>query len=81
MLHVGSQFPDQPGIEPMPPAMEVQSRNHWAAREVPKIYSFKRINDELSYISIKLFLFLIKGLYKMNYAEMATIHSLDCEPF
>ena len=25
----------QPGIEPMPPAMEMQSLNHWAAREVP----------------------------------------------
>ena len=24
----------QPGIEPMPPAMEVQYLNHWTAREV-----------------------------------------------
>ena len=29
----------------------------------------------------KAFLFLIKELYNMNYNEMATIHSLDCEPF
>ena len=25
----------QPGIEPMPPALEAQSLNHWSAREVP----------------------------------------------
>ena len=25
----------QPGIEPVPPALEVQSLNHWTAREVP----------------------------------------------
>ena len=25
----------QPGIEPMPPALEAQSFNHWTAREVP----------------------------------------------
>ena len=25
----------QPGIEPTPPAVEAQSRNHWTAREVP----------------------------------------------
>ena len=24
----------QPGIEPMPPAVEVQSLNHWTTREV-----------------------------------------------
>ena len=26
----------QPGIEPMPPAVKVQSLNHWIAREVPQ---------------------------------------------
>ena len=26
----------QPGIEPMSPAVETQSLNHWTAREVPK---------------------------------------------
>ena len=25
----------QPGIEPVPPAVEAQSLNHWTAREVP----------------------------------------------
>ena len=25
----------EPGIEPMPPAADVQSLNHWIAREVP----------------------------------------------
>ena len=24
-----------PGIEPMPPAVEVQSLNHWTSKEVP----------------------------------------------
>ena len=27
-----------PGIEPMPPAVEAQSPNHWEAREVPTLY-------------------------------------------
>ena len=26
----------RPGIEPSPPALEVQSLNHWTAREVPQ---------------------------------------------
>ena len=26
----------QPGIKPVPPAVEVQSLNNWTAREVPK---------------------------------------------
>ena len=25
-----------PGMEPMPPAVEARSLNHWTAREVPK---------------------------------------------
>ena len=28
----------QPGIEPMPPIMEVQSLNHWIARETPTLH-------------------------------------------
>ena len=28
----------QPGIKPMPPAVEVLSLNHWTTREVPKVY-------------------------------------------
>ena len=27
----------QPGIEPVPPALEVQSSNHWITRGVPQI--------------------------------------------
>ena len=30
----GGMFVPQPGIEPMPPAVEVLSLNHWATREV-----------------------------------------------
>ena len=32
----------QPGIEPVPPAVEVHSLNHWTAREVPKTEPFKQ---------------------------------------
>ena len=28
-------FVPQPGIKPMPPAVEVRSLNHWTAEEVP----------------------------------------------
>ena len=35
----------RPGIEPVPPAVEVQSLNHWTAREVPPTFSF---NHDLS---------------------------------
>ena len=31
----------QPGIEPVPPAVEAWSPNHWTAREVPKPKHFK----------------------------------------
>ena len=34
VCHVRSQFP-WPWIEPAPPAVEVQSFNHWTTREVP----------------------------------------------
>ena len=39
MWHVGIIVP-QPGIEPMPPAVEAWSLNHWTAREVPKFFYF-----------------------------------------
>ena len=29
-------LPCQPGIEPVPPALEAQSLNHWTTREVPR---------------------------------------------
>ena len=31
----------QPGIEPMPPAVEVGSPSHWTAREFPTLHSFQ----------------------------------------
>ena len=34
--------PDQ-GIEPMPPAVEVQSPNHWTTRELPSFFSFVKL--------------------------------------
>ena len=40
----------QPGIEPMPPAVETRSLNHWTTREVP---------ISLFCISVGLFLFCI----------------------
>ena len=33
---MGSQFPN-PGLNLCPPAVEVQSLNHWTTREVPEI--------------------------------------------
>ena len=30
----------QPGIEPVPPAVEAQSLNHWIAREFPMLLIF-----------------------------------------
>ena len=30
----------RPGIEPVPPAVETQSLNHWTTREVPRWYTF-----------------------------------------
>ena len=31
----------QPGIEPMPPALEAQSLNHWTTRELESCYFLK----------------------------------------
>ena len=43
----------QPGIEPVPPAVEARSLNHWTAREVPiglflqLICRFKNLQNKL----------------------------------
>ena len=39
MLH-GMLLVSQPGIESVPPALEVQSLNHWTAREVSHFLNF-----------------------------------------
>ena len=39
--HMGSEFPDQ-WIEPVLPAVEVRSHNHWTTREVPNTYFLYR---------------------------------------
>ena len=38
-LMVCDNLAPQPGIKPTPPALEAQSLNHWATREVPVISS------------------------------------------
>ena len=40
MLHGRWDLIPQPGIEPLPPALELQSLNHWTAREVPDESTF-----------------------------------------
>ena len=37
----------QPGIKPMPPAMEAQSLNHWTTRDVPNMAYFKYLDHRL----------------------------------
>ena len=32
-----------PGIEPVPPAVEAQSLNHWTSKEVPNMSTFNRM--------------------------------------
>ena len=32
----------QPGIKPVPPAVEVQSSNHWTTKEVPELFLLKK---------------------------------------
>ena len=44
----------RPGIEPMPPAVEAQSPNHWTAREFP-----------LSFYFLLLLLFIFKNLFHL----------------
>ena len=41
----------QPGTEPVPPAVEAQSLNHWTAKEVPTIfYNYKQCFNSCNYI-------------------------------
>ena len=40
----------QPGFEPVPPAVEAQSLNHWTTREVSNANSFCLLNDFGSYM-------------------------------
>ena len=46
-----------PGIEPVPAAVEAQSRNHWTTREVPQVCLFvillKEIWEAHKYMKIK----------------------------
>ena len=37
-----------PGIEPAPPVLALQSLNHWTARKVPKMYSWRRLQEVCS---------------------------------
>ena len=39
-----------PGFEPVPPAVEAQSLNHWTTGEVPNANSFCLLNDFGSYM-------------------------------
>ena len=49
-LRCGTQdLVPQPGIEPRPPAMEVQSLNHWTAQEVPQLCSSFTVFITLQY--------------------------------
>ena len=45
------------GIEPMPPALEARSLNHWTTREVPR-GTFKNTNSILSFLCL-IFLWLL----------------------
>ena len=53
----GGIFVPQPGIGPMPPAVEVLSLNHWTVREVPP--SSLKKKSLLFHISILCMLFLL----------------------
>ena len=37
----------RPGIKPAPPAFEVQSLNHWTAREVPRILTLYSLKNKV----------------------------------
>ena len=39
MQTVGVILIPQPGIEPMPPALEAESLDHWTKRDDPKLIS------------------------------------------
>ena len=50
----------QPGIEPPPPALEAQSLNHWAAKEVPHLnfFFFFKVFYLILFIYLFIYLFL-----------------------
>ena len=56
-------FP-QPGIEPLPPAVEVWRPNHWTTREVPNFLFWRRRRDHLCYAFASYFSWQIKVTYK-----------------
>ena len=41
----------RPGMEPMPPAVEAQSPNHWTTREFPLFITFQRKTSYMLYFS------------------------------
>ena len=48
--HMGILVP-RPGVEPLPPAVEAQSLNHWTAREVPGKTRFIKQRYQITYLS------------------------------
>ena len=42
----------RPGIEPTPPALEVQSVNHWTSKEVPKAPFKVSLSNSLITVSL-----------------------------
>ena len=38
----------QPGVEPMPPAVEARSLNHWTTREVPTLIFLMSFSNTLN---------------------------------
>ena len=52
----------RPGIEPMPRAVEVQSRNHWTAREVPR-FLIKWFTEISFSGSLKIYLYVKRDGY------------------
>ena len=59
----GSLVP-RPGIEPVLPTAEMQSPNHWTAREVPGMY-FKNKNGGRNLLQF----FLFKKMAYVNYTS------------
>ena len=49
-----------PGIEPMTPAMEVWSLNHWASRGLPSLQTFL-------FIYLFIYLFIFSDLFKFYF--------------
>ena len=44
----------QPGIEPVPPAVEAQSPNHWTSREFPFLLLLKGVFKEIKLFAVSL---------------------------